>query len=184
VILTETPLRGAFIADIKRFEDERGYFGRAWCRDELAAVGVEFDPVQANMSGSRRRGTVRGLHYQVAPHEEAKFIRCVRGSVFDVIVDLRADSPTCGQWTGVELSAVNQRALLVPRGFAHGYQTLEDDSEVIYLVSAFFAPGAEKGIRWNDPGIAIRWPITEGVILSDKDLAWPDFTPAPRSAGI
>lgn len=175
MILTETPLRGAFIADLKRIEDERGYFGRAWCRQELAEVGVEFEPVQANMSGSRRRGTVRGLHYQVAPHEESKFIRCIRGSVFDVIVDLRPDSPTYGRWTGVELTADNQRALLVPRGFAHGYQTLRDNTEVIYLVSTYFAPGAERGIRWNDPGLGIEWPITGLVTISEKDAAWPDW---------
>jgi dTDP-4-dehydrorhamnose 3,5-epimerase len=180
VILTETPLKGAFIADLKRIEDDRGYFARAWCRNEFAAVGVDFDPVQANMSGSRKRGTVRGLHYQVAPHEEAKLIRCVRGAVFDVIVDLREGSPTYGQWTGAELTADNKRALLVPRGFAHAYQTLADDSEVIYFVSAFYAPGAEKGLRWNDPGIGIEWPITEGVTVSDKDVAWPDFIRSPR----
>jgi dTDP-4-dehydrorhamnose 3,5-epimerase len=138
-------------------------------------VGVDFQPVQANMSGSGKRGTVRGLHYQLAPHEEAKFIRCVRGAVFDVIVDVRDGSPTRGQWFGTELSAENKRALLVPQGFAHAYQTLADDSEVIYFVSAFYAPGAEKGLRWNDPGLGIQWPITEGVTVSDKDVAWPDF---------
>lgn len=179
MILTETPLRGAFVADLKRIEDSRGYFGRAWCHRELAEVGVHFEPVQANMSGSHRRGTLRGLHYQVAPHEEAKFIRCVRGAVFDVIVDLRAGSPTHGQWFGTDLTADNRRALLVPQGFAHGYQTLQDDSEVLYLVSAYFAPGAEKGLRWNDPAIGIRWPVTEGVTLSDKDAAWPDLGSAP-----
>jgi dTDP-4-dehydrorhamnose 3,5-epimerase len=175
VILKETPLQGAFVADLKRIEDSRGYFGRAFCERELADVGVDFKPVQANMSGSAKRGTVRGLHYQMAPHEEAKFIRCVRGAVFDVVVDLRRDSPTRGQWFGAELSAANQRAMLVPRGFAHAYQTLEDDSEVIYLVSAFYAPGAEKGLRWNDPGIGIDWPIKDGVTVSDKDVAWPDL---------
>lgn len=178
MILTETPLKGAFVAELKRIADERGYFARAWCEREFADVGVDFRPVQANMSGSVRRGTVRGLHYQVAPHEEAKFIRCVRGAVFDVIVDLREGSPTRGQWYGTELSADNKRALLVPSGFAHAYQTLQDDSEVIYLVSAFYAPGAEKGLRWNDPSIGIAWPITEGVTVSDKDVAWPDFDAA------
>ena len=178
MILTETPLAGAFVAELKRIQDERGYLARAWCHKEFADVGVDFQPVQANMSGSAKRGTVRGLHYQEAPHEEAKFIRCVRGAVFDVILDLREGSPTRGQWFGTELSADNKRALLVPRGFAHAYQTLQDDSEVIYLVSAFYAPGAEKGLRWNDPGIGIQWPITEGVTVSDKDVAWPDYAGA------
>lgn len=175
MILLETPLAGAFVAELQSLEDSRGFFGRAWCRQELAAVGVEFEPVQANMSGSHRRGTVRGLHYQVTGHEEAKFIRCVRGAIFDVIVDLRPGSPTLGRWFGVELTAANRRALLVPRGFAHGYQTLEDDSEALYLVTSAFAPGAEKGLRWDDPAIGIRWPLVDAVTVSGKDAAWPDY---------
>jgi dTDP-4-dehydrorhamnose 3,5-epimerase len=180
MILCETELRGAFVADLKRIEDERGYFARAWCQNEFAAVGVDFDPVQVNMSGSRHRGTVRGLHYQLEPHAEAKFIRCIRGAILDVIVDLRPASPTYCKWFAVELTADNKRALLVPRGFAHGYQVLQDDSEVIYFVSALYAPGAERGIRWNDPTIGVRWSITDGAIVSAKDSSWPDFVPETR----
>jgi dTDP-4-dehydrorhamnose 3,5-epimerase len=132
--------------------------------------------VQANLSLSERRGTLRGLHYQVAPYQEAKLMRCVRGGIYDVIVDLRPESPTYKQWLSVELTADNRKALYIPEGFAHGYQTLADNTEVLYPVSQFYTPGAERGIRWNDPTFAIEWPTTETLILSEKDKCWPDFS--------
>ena len=141
--------------------DERGFFARAFCQREFAALGLETGLVQANVSGSRHAGTIRGLHYQVAPAEETKLMRCIRGSAWDVIVDLRPESRTFGQWFGTELSADNRRQLYVPRGFAHGYQTLVDDAEMFYLVSAFHSPEHERGIRWNDPAFAIHWPVLD-----------------------
>jgi len=178
MIFTETELPGAFVLDLERREDDRGFFARAWCTNELGDHGLETRLVQANVSFNRRKGTLRGMHMQAAPHAEVKVIRATRGSVLDVIVDLRPDSPTYLGWTGVELSAENGRALYVPEGFAHGYQTLEDDTETFYLVSEFYAPDAERGVRWDDPAFGIEWPDPDGAILSEKDASWPDWLPA------
>lgn len=171
----ETELEGVCIVELERHQDERGFFARAWCKNEFEAHGLGSRWVQTNISLSRGKGTLRGLHYQVAPYEEAKLVRCVRGAIYDVIIDLRPGSPTYGQWLGVELSADNGRALYVPKGFAHGYQVLADDTMALYSVSQFYTPGSERGIRWNDPTFAIEWPIVEDVILSDKDKSWPDY---------
>jgi dTDP-4-dehydrorhamnose 3,5-epimerase len=171
----ETAVHGAFLVDPEPREDERGFFARLWCRDEFAAHGLTADFVQCNDSFSARRGTLRGLHYQTAPFGEVKLVRCVRGSVFDVLVDLRPDSPTFTRWFGAELSAANRRMLYVPEGCAHGYLTLEDQSEVVYPVSREYRPEAERGVRWNDPRFAIAWPHLEPLTLSPKDRQWPDY---------
>jgi len=156
-------------------EDERGFFARTFCQRESLEHGLETSFVQANVSMTRCRGTIRGLHYQVAPSEEAKLVRCTRGAVWDVVLDLRPDSPTRRRWFGVELTADNHRQLYVPKGCAHGYQTLADDTELFYLVSVFYSPSDERGIRWNDPAFAIDWPVRDGVELSPKDRSWPDY---------
>jgi dTDP-4-dehydrorhamnose 3,5-epimerase len=177
VIFGATKLPGAFVLDLERREDDRGFFARTWCADELAEHGLNTQLVQANMSWNPRQGTVRGMHFQQAPHAETKLIRCTRGAIHDVIVDLRPESGTFKQWIGVDLTAENGRALYVPEGFAHGFQTLEPDSEVHYLVTAFYTPSAEGGVRWDDPAFGIEWPDPAGAFLSDKDRSWPDFTP-------
>jgi dTDP-4-dehydrorhamnose 3,5-epimerase len=173
VIFTETPLKGAFLIDLAPRADERGFFARAWCAHECAAYGLNPRLVQANVSHTMAAGTVRGMHFQVAPHQEAKVMRCVRGSIWDAIIDLRPESPTFLRWTGVELSALNHRMLYVPEGFANGYQTLADDSEVFYHVTEAYAPGAERGIRWDDPAVGIEWPDTGTRLVSRKDQDWP-----------
>lgn len=173
MIFTETDLQGAYVVDLERREDERGFFARAWCRNEFVEAGLSPDLVQCNISYNRRRATVRGMHYQLPPHAEVKLVRCTRGAVYDVIVDLREGSPTYRRWLGVELSAANGRALYVPEGFAHGYQTLADETETFYQVSAFYTPGAERGLRWNDPAIGIRWPLPDDPVISEKDRSWP-----------
>jgi len=170
----ETKLKGAFIIDIQELGDERGFFARAWCKREMQEHGLSADLAQANVSLSTKKGTMRGMHYQISPHEESKLIRCTRGSLYDVIVDLREDSPTFKEWIGVELTADNHRMLFVPEGFAHGFVTLEDDTEAYYLVTEFYTPGAEQGLRYNDPNLGIEWPVTVTVI-SEKDASWPDF---------
>ncbi|MEQ8857269.1 MAG: dTDP-4-dehydrorhamnose 3,5-epimerase [Pseudomonadales bacterium] len=169
---SETELAGAFVIDLEQVRDERGFFARAWCAREFEAAGLTTVHAQTNLSYNALAGTLRGLHYQVAPHQEAKLVRCIRGSIFDVIVDLRSDSDTCRQWTGVELTAGNRRMLYVPAGFAHAFQTLEDDTEVLYQVNEFYTPGAERGLRFDDPAIGIRWP-REVSMISDKDAGWP-----------
>lgn len=171
----KTPIQDAQLIKPRVFGDDRGYFMRAWCAEAFANAGITEQFVQANMSGSQARGTLRGLHYQTAPHEEGKLIRCLRGSIFDVVVDIRKDSPSYGQWYGATLSADNREMLYVPPGCAHAYQTLEADSEVYYLVTAFYAPESERGICWNDPAFNIDWPVKDTPILSDKDLEWPAF---------
>jgi dTDP-4-dehydrorhamnose 3,5-epimerase len=174
MIFTETELSGAFIIDLERLCDERGFFARTWCEDEFAARGIALPPLQANMSSNPTKGTLRGMHYQLAPHEESKLVRCTRGAIYDVIVDMREDSPTFGEWLGVELTAENCRQLFVPGGFAHGFLTLEDNSDVAYQVSAKYTPGAERGLRWNDPAFAIKWPA-EPQLVSAKDRSHPLF---------
>jgi dTDP-4-dehydrorhamnose 3,5-epimerase len=171
---TETSLKGAWLIRLKKNEDERGYFARAWCREEFARHGLNPDMVQLNTGFSRRRGTVRGMHFQVAPNAEAKLIRCVRGAIYDVIVDLRQESPTFRKWLGVEVTADNGLMVYCPEGFAHGYQTLLDDTETYYLTSAPYAPAAARGVRHDDPAFGIKWPLPI-TIVSLADQGWPAF---------
>lgn len=171
----ELHLGGAFVIEPERKEDERGFFARTWCRREFAAHGIDCDWVQCNISFNKRRGTLRGMHYQIAPHEEAKLVRCTMGALYDVIVDLRPSSPQRGKWVGVELTADNRRMLYVPPGFAHGFQTLADDTEVFYQMSEFHCPEAARGVRWNDPKLAIDWPPCEQRIITARDQNYPDF---------
>jgi dTDP-4-dehydrorhamnose 3,5-epimerase len=173
MIFTETTIAGVFLVELEPHRDERGFFARAYSADEFAAHGLETHWVQANIGHSARRGTIRGLHYQAPPHAEAKLVRCTAGAVFDVAVDVREDSPTYLQWYGTELSARNGSMLYLPEGIAHGYQALTDEAETYYLVSAAYAPAAERGLRWNDPNVGIAWPLPEAPILSDKDARWP-----------
>lgn len=173
---TELSLKGAFLVEIEPITDQRGFFGRAWCRQELEKHGLNGDIKQINTSLSHRKGTLRGLHYQADPYQEAKFIRCTKGSIFDIIIDLRPESPTFLQWEGNMLSGNNYRMIYVPENFAHGLITLEDQTEVYYPVTEFYTPGAEKGIRWDDPAFNIQWPIFP-VVISEKDSSHPDFDP-------
>ncbi|MFQ5642843.1 MAG: dTDP-4-dehydrorhamnose 3,5-epimerase [Thiogranum sp.] len=170
----ETALPGAFVIEPETLEDKRGFFARVWCRKEFEEHGLVATIAQANTSFNARAGTLRGMHYQVAPHEETKVVRCTRGSLYDVIVDLRPDSVTYGNWTGIELTATNHTMLYVPAGFAHGFITLEDNTEVSYLISAAYAPQAARAVRWNDPAFNIEWPRPVEEI-SDRDAGWPDF---------
>lgn len=170
---------GSWHAEIERIGDERGFFARIWDEADFAAVGAPVRNVQTNLSFNRHRGTIRGLHWQEEPYGETKFVRCTRGSVFDVAVDLRPGSPTYRRWQGVVLSAEERNLIFVPAGCAHGYQALEDDAEVTYQVSHAYVPGSEHGIRWNDPAIGVEWPISDGVIVSAKDAAWPVLEPSP-----
>jgi dTDP-4-dehydrorhamnose 3,5-epimerase len=176
MIFHPTPIDGAYIVEVEKIEDERGFFGRAFCADVFREKGIPFTVAQANVGCSRKKGTLRGLHYQVPPHEEAKLVRCIRGAVFDVIIDLRQGSRSFGRWFGTELTAKVPRLFHMPKGTAHGYLSLADDSEILYLVSEFYTPGAERGIRWDDPAFAIQWPITDNLTISEKDRAWPDFS--------
>ena len=171
-----TPLAGAHLIELEKRGDHRGFFARVFCEREFAAAGLETRFVQANTSLSTRRGALRGMHYQLPPAAEVKLVRCVRGALYDVIMDLRPDSATFGKWFGVELTAENRAMMYVPRGFAHGFITLADDTEALYLVSAFYAPEMERGIRFDDPHFAVRWPLAP-VELSDKDRAWPSYDP-------
>jgi dTDP-4-dehydrorhamnose 3,5-epimerase len=169
----ETSLAGAFLIEPERMEDARGFFARTWCVREFAAQGLSTDLVQCNVSFNARAGTLRGMHYQVAPHAEIKLVRCPRGAIFDAIVDVRADSPTFGRWLGFELSAENGQMLYIPEGFAHGFQTLSDDSEVAYQMSTFYDAESARGLRWDDSTVGIEWPLAESRILSDRDREFP-----------
>lgn len=174
----ETRVAGSWIIDPNPHHDERGRFMRAWCGREFEEHGIRFSPVQANMQFNPRKGTLRGLHLQVAPALEAKLVRCTRGRVFDVAVDLRAGSTSFGQWCGVELSPENGRMLYVPEQCAHGFQSIEDNSELMYLTSAFYAPECCRGARFNDPTFGIRWPIPVSA-MSDQDRNWPLWKASP-----
>jgi dTDP-4-dehydrorhamnose 3,5-epimerase len=169
-----TALAGAFVIELEPLIDERGFFARTFCQQEFEALGL--DPVlrQCSISFNHRRGTLRGMHYQATPHEEAKLVRCTRGAIHDVILDLRASSPTFSRWIGVRVSADNRRMVYIPRGFAHGFQTLVDDSEVFYQMSEFYHPECARGLRWNDPRFAIEWPLADAII-SARDRSYPDF---------
>ena len=176
MIFTPVTLPGAYIVDLEPIADERGFFARSWCADEFAAHGLDPVLAQCNISFNYRKGTLRGMHYQTAPHGEEKLVRCTMGAILDVIIDLRPESPTYTQHVAVELTADNRRALFVPEGFAHGFQTLVDESEVFYQMSRSFVAGAASGVRWDDPAFAISWPEDERTI-SERDRQWPDFAP-------
>ena len=177
MIFRETSLKDAFIIEPERIEDERGFFARAWCKKEFEAHGLNPSLVQINLSFSKKRSTLRGMHYQGVPHQEAKLFRCIRGAIYDVIIDLRPASPTYLKWIGVELTPDNRKMLYVPEGFAHGYQTLVDNTEVLYPVSQFYSPESERGVRWNDPTFGIEWPDRDNVVISQKDKSWPGYLP-------
>jgi dTDP-4-dehydrorhamnose 3,5-epimerase len=172
--LNQTRLAGAFVVELDEHRDDRGFFARAFCAEEFAAAGLDGRCAQSNICLNETAGTLRGMHFQLPPRAEAKLVRCVRGSVLDVIVDVRPDSLTFGQHVGVELSATNRLALFVPPIFAHGYQVLEDDTELYYQMSEPYEPGFERGFRYDDPAFSVVWP-REVTLVSAKDLAWPDF---------
>lgn len=168
-----TELPGAYLVEPELVSDERGFFARTWCRQEFAERGLRDQWVQCSLSHNHRRGTLRGMHYQRAPHQEAKLVRCVRGAVYDVILDLREDSPTRRQWQAFELTADNHRMLYIPEGVAHGFQTLEDESQLFYMISNWHDPPSAAGVRWDDPAFGIRWPLPVSVI-SSRDRHFPD----------
>lgn len=174
MIFNETELNDAFVIDLNKLGDERGFFARAFCVNEFKEYGIEFSVAQANVSYNRYKHTLRGMHYQEEPYGEAKLVRCTKGAIWDAIIDVRPDSSTYMQWIGVELTEQNYRMLYVPEGFAHGFITLEDETEVTYQVSEFYTPGAEKGIRWDDQAFNIDWPV-DPKIMSEKDKTWADF---------
>ena len=175
IIFREARLRGAFVIEPEIFEDERGFFGRSFSEKEFEAHGINPRMAECNISFNKRRYTIRGMHFQSPPHAQAKLVRCTRGAIYDVIIDLRPDSPTFKQWIGEELTAENRRMLYVPKGFAHGFQTLEDNTEIFYQVSDFYASASCGGVRWNDPAFAIRWPSTDGITINQRDKTYPDF---------
>jgi len=174
VIFKETFLKGAFVIEPERIEDERGFFARTYCRETFQSNNLNPNLAQCNISFNRRKGTLRGMHFQIKPYEEAKLIRVTKGSIYDVIIDLRTDSPTFKKWMAVELSAENRTQLYIPEGFAHGFQTLQDETEMFYQMSEFYRPQSARGIRWDDPAFGIEWPIYEKII-SIKDQQYPGF---------
>lgn len=176
LIFTPTSIPGAYIVDIEPRRDDRGFFTRSWCVNEFERNGLNARLVQCNISFNQQRGTLRGMHYQAAPHPEAKLVRCTRGAIYDVVLDLRPDSPGYLKWQGVELSDTNHRALFIPDGCAHGFQSLTDNSEVLYHMSEFYHADLARGVRWNDPAFGISWPIPQ-PILSERDAALADYTP-------
>jgi len=170
----ETPLQGAFVIELEPHPDERGYFARSYCRREFANHGIDFEIVQSNLSFNRTAATVRGMHFQREPAWEAKLVCCAQGRIYDVIIDLRSDSPTCGRHFGVELGGDSFKALFVPKNFAHGFQTLEDDTLIEYQMGEYYTPGLGSGFRYDDPAFGIRWPLPVGLI-SKQDLAWTPY---------
>ena len=176
MIFTETKLRGVYVVEPESFEDERGFFAPAFKSREFEARGMAGQFVESNISYSLRRGTLRGMHYQAAPHGQAKLVRCTRGRVYDVAVDIRPGSETYGQWVGVELTAENRRMIYIPGDCAHGFQTLEDDSEVFYMVSSPYVPASGGGFRWDDPAFRIDWPDVGERVLIERDRNYPDYT--------
>jgi dTDP-4-dehydrorhamnose 3,5-epimerase len=173
---TETRLGGVFVIDLDRHDDERGFFARSFCAKEFAAHGLPGSFVQCNISYNRRRGTLRGMHFQAAPCEEGKLVRTIHGAIHDVVIDLRPSSSTYREWAAFELSAENRRSLYIPSGLAHGFQTLTDDAELLYQMTEFYEPALARGVRWNDPTFAVCWPIGTPV-LSERDASFPDFVP-------
>jgi dTDP-4-dehydrorhamnose 3,5-epimerase len=179
MIFTETSLQGAFVIDPEPVRDERGMFARTWCQKEFTMRGLKTTWVQENISMNTRKGTLRGMHYQIAPHKEAKLVQCMKGSIYDVIVDLRPASHTYCRYFGVVLSAENHRMLFIPETFAHGFLTLQDESVVYYHMSKFYAPGSARGFRWDDSSFGIEWPEPVST-MSEKDMNWPIFEPDRR----
>jgi len=178
MIFTEVKLKGAFIIEPERVEDERGFFARAWCQEEFAKHRIHLHLVQCSISFNRKKGTLRGMHYQCPPHSEAKLIRCTMGAIYDVILDLRSESTTYGRWVSVELSAENRRMIFIPEGMAHGFLTLVDGTEVFYQMSEFYHPESSRGVRWNDPAFGIEWPLPVTVV-SEKDSGWTLLDKSP-----
>ncbi len=181
MLFQETILAGAWIIELEPVSDHRGFFTRTFCTDEYARHGLETSFLQHSLSGSLTRGTVRGMHFQRPPHEEVKVVTCIKGEVWDVILDLRPDSPTFCRWAGFKLTAENRRRIYIPKGFAHGFQTLSDDAEVSYLISTPYRPESASGVRYDDPAFAIRWPLPVAAI-SDRDRGWADFSPPRRQS--
>jgi dTDP-4-dehydrorhamnose 3,5-epimerase len=175
MIFTETKLCGVYLLDPRRFEDERGFFAPAFSAREFAARGMAGHFVESNISYSRLRGTLRGMHYQAAPHGQAKLVRCTRGAVYDVVIDIRPDSPSYGGWVGFELTEENRRMVYLPGDCAHGFQTLVDDAEVFYMVSSPYVPDSGRGVRWDDPAFRIEWPEVGERVLIERDRSYPDF---------
>jgi dTDP-4-dehydrorhamnose 3,5-epimerase len=175
LIFTDTKLPGALVIDVERFEDQRGFFARCWSEAEFSARGLDARLVETNISFNRRKGTLRGMHFQIEPHAQPKLVRCTAGAIYDVILDLRPESATFKQWTAVELTADNRRQLYIPAGFAHGFQTLTDETEVLYQMSTPFVAESARGVRWNDPVFGIEWPPDERTIIV-RDQTYPDFT--------
>lgn len=171
----KTNLRGAYVINIQKNNDERGFFARSFCQKEFQDHGIDNNFVQTNISFNKSAGTLRGMHYQITPWREAKLVRCTKGIIYDVIIDLEPDSKTYGSWFGIELSADNYKLLYVPQHFAHGFITLQDNTEITYQVSEYYQPMAERGIRYNDPFFSINWP-TDVSVISEKDKSWPDYT--------
>ena len=180
MIFTETKLSGAFIIELERCEDERGFFARSWSRREFEARGLDSRIAESNISFNKKKGTLRGMHYQAAPHGQAKLVRCTAGAVYDCVIDLRPDSQTFTQWVGVELTAHNQLMVHVPDGFAHGFQTLEDGTEIFYEMSQAYVPESSRGVRWNDPVFGIDWPL-EVTAINERDRLYPDYVPSPST---
>ena len=176
MVFIETKLQGAYIIELEKIEDERGFFARTFCQREFEAHGLNPRLPQCSTSFNKKKGTLRGMHYQVAPYGEVKVVRCTAGAIYDVAVDLRPDSPTFMQWMAVELTEDNRKAFYIPAGCAHGFQTLVDNAEVHYQISEFYRPEAAKGIRWDDPAFGVQWPLQEGLILSERDRSYSDYS--------
>ncbi len=176
MILTPLSIHGAYLIDLEKRGDERGFFARQFCQREFEKAGLEFQLAQANTSFSADKGTLRGMHYQLGSAAETKLVRCIRGAIWDCVLDLRPESDTFGQWFGAELSAENRTMMLAPKGCAHGFLSLTDDSEILYLVDEFYSPELERGVRWNDPKFSIDWPF-EPSVISQRDSSHPDFCP-------
>jgi dTDP-4-dehydrorhamnose 3,5-epimerase len=178
MIVSEIKLKGVFIVELERLDDRRGFFARAWSQKEFETLGLNPRWVESSISFNSKKGTLRGMHFQVAPYAQAKLVRCTSGSAYDVVIDLREDSPTFKQWSAVELTAENRKGLYIPEGFAHGFQTLEDRTEIFYQMSEIYAPQYARGVRWNDPAFGIEWPPAERTIIA-RDNSFEDWKPTP-----
>ena len=175
MIFIETKLKGAYIIEPKKLEDERGFFARIWDKDEFSKMGLDSKIVQSSISLNKKKGTIRGMHYQSKPHEESKIVKCVRGKIFDVLIDLRPNSETFKEWFSIELTEDNYKMVYIPKGVAHGFQTLEDNTEISYNISNFYNPRSSKGVRWNDKKFGIKWPLKVSII-SQRDASYPLFS--------